>query len=133
MRYFSSLSLTRRTDHERLGRICHSDHQTEIVLVAEHRDQQTGEAHILGVGRLNKLQKQPMTEIAVLVSDEHQRKGLGTELLQRLIEIAKNMGASRIMAEILRDNIAIQTIVRRLGFRLRLLRDPGYVQAILEL
>ncbi|PYX10887.1 MAG: hypothetical protein DMG88_00800 [Acidobacteria bacterium] len=133
MRYFSSLSLTRRTDHERLTRICHSDYQTEIVLVAEHQDEQTAETHILGVGRLNKLQRQGMGEIAVLVSDEHEHKGLGTELLRRLIGVAKDMGVSRIVAEMLRDNVTVQTIFKRLGFRLSLLRDPGHVQAILEL
>jgi hypothetical protein len=37
------------------------------------------------------------------------------------------------MAEMLRDNLAIQTIFRRLGFRLRLLGDPSSVQAVLEL
>src|SRR5262249_46005019 len=118
---------------ERLTRICHSDDENEMVLIAELKDQQTPETHILGVARLNRLQTEAEAEIAVLVSDEHQRKGLGTELLRRLVEIARDMGVSRILAEMLRDNVAIQTIFRRLGFRLRLLRDPGYVQAILEL
>jgi RimJ/RimL family protein N-acetyltransferase len=59
--------------------------------------------------------------------------GLGTELLHRAIKIAKDEKLSRIMAEMLRDNLAIQTIFRRLGFRLRLLGDPSSVQAVLEL
>jgi acetyltransferase len=133
MRYFNSISLTTRTTHERLMRICHSDDQNEMVLIADLKDQHTRETHILGVARLNKLHAEGGAEIAVLVADQHQRKGLGTELLRRLVKIARDMGVNRLLAEMLRDNVAIQTIFRGLGFRLRLLRDPGYVQAILEL
>jgi acetyltransferase len=133
MRYFTSLSLARRTAHERLVRICYTDRGREIVLVAEHEGSETGERDILGVGRLNKLKTEGEAEIAVLVSDEHQHKGLGTELLQRLIGVARDLGVSRIVAEMLRDNIAIQSIFRMLGFRLRLLCDPASVQAFLDL
>src|SRR5947207_12103961 len=67
LRYFSSLSLARRTAHDRLVRICFSDYEREMVLVAEHRDPETGELHILGVGRLNKLQSDKAAELALLV------------------------------------------------------------------
>jgi acetyltransferase len=133
MRYFTSLSLARRTAHERLARICYTDFDREIVLVAERAGPEGGERHILGIGRLNKLTTEGEAEIAVLVSDEHQHKGLGTELLRRLIGVARDLGVSRIVAEMLRDNLAIQTIFRMLGFRLRFRRDPSSVQAFLDL
>jgi acetyltransferase len=133
LRYFCSLSLAQRTAHERLVRICFSDYEREIVLVAEHRHPQTGELRILGVGRLNKLQADKEAEVAVMVSDQCQHRGLGTELLSRLIKIAKDENLSRIMAEVLRDNLAIQTIFKRLRFHLRLLGDPTSVQAVLDL
>ena len=53
LRYFSSLSLSRRTAHERLFRICKCNYENEMVLVAEYKDPHSGEYHILGVGRLN--------------------------------------------------------------------------------
>lgn len=133
LRYFSSLSLAARTAHERLVRICFSDYEREMVLVAEYRDPQTGEPHILGVGRLNKLQADKAAELAVLISDQYQHRGLGSELLRRLIQIARDEKLSRIVAEMLRDNLAIQTTLRRLGFRFRLLGDPTSVQAVLDL
>jgi acetyltransferase len=133
MRYFCSLSLARRTAHERLVRICFTDYKREIVLVADCKDPKTGERQILGVGRLNKLQGDQEAEIAVLVSDEYQHKGLGTELVRRLIGIAREGGVHRLVAEMLRDNLAIQGVLGRLGFRLRLVNDPGSVQAILDL
>jgi len=133
LRYFSSLGLARRTAHERLVRICFSDYEREMVLVAEYRDPHTGELHILGVGRLNKLQADKAAELAVLISDHYQHRGLGTELLRRLIQVARDEKLSRIVAEMLRDNLAIQTTLRRLGFRFRLLGDPTSVQAVLDL
>jgi acetyltransferase len=133
LRYFTSLSLARRTAHERLVRICFSDYEREMVLVAEYRDPQTGELHILGVGRLNKLQADKTAELAVLISDQYQHRGLGTELVRRLIQVARDEKLSRIVAEMLRDNLTIQTTLRRLGFRFRLLGDPTSVQAVLDL
>jgi acetyltransferase len=105
-RYFTSLSLARRTAHERLVRICFSDYEREMVLVAEYRDPQTGELHILGVGRLNKLQADKTAELAVLISDQYQHRCLGTELLRRLIQVARDEKLSRIVAEMLRDKFS---------------------------
>jgi acetyltransferase len=134
MRYFTPLSLARRTAHERLVRICDTEFEREIVLVAQREGPEAGERRdILGVARLNKLKTEGEAEIAVLVADEHQHKGLGTELLRRLIGAARDLGVSRIIAEMLRDNLAIQTIFKRLGFQLRLRHDPGSVRAVLEL
>ena len=133
LRYFGSLSLARRTAHERLVRICFSDYECEMVLVAEYKDPQTGELHILAVGRLNKLQADKEAEVAVMVSDQYQHRGLGTELLRRLIHIARDQNLCRLVAEVLRDNLVIQTIFRRLGFRLHLMGDPASVQAVLDL
>src|SRR5215813_10660521 len=72
MRYFCSMSFAARAAHERLVRICQGDYEREMVLVVEHTDSQTGERHILGVGRLNKLQADREAEVAVLVSDQYQ-------------------------------------------------------------
>jgi len=133
LRYFSSLSLSRRTAHERLFRICTCDYENEMVLVAEHTDSQTGDLHILGVGRLNKVPETNEAELAGLVADQYQRRGLGTELLRRLIKVAQDEQISRLRAEMLRDNFVIQIIFKRLGFRLRLRSDPVSVQAVLDL
>jgi acetyltransferase len=133
LRYFSSMSLVRRTGHERLLRICHGDYDREIVLVAECHDPQTRQQHILGVGRLNKLLREGDAEIAVLISDEYQRRGLGTDLLRRLVQVARDEKLNRIVAEMLRDNLSIQITFKKLGFRLRLLRDLSSVQAVLDL
>src|SRR5438445_10654068 len=80
LRYFSSLSLARRTAHERLVRICFSDYEREMVLVAKYRDRQTIELHIVGVARLNKRQADKAAELAALIADQYQYRCLGSKL-----------------------------------------------------
>ena len=132
LRYFCSLSLAARTAHERLVRICFANPERETVLVATHADPQTGD-EILAVGRLNKLLPKNEAELAVLVTDEYQGRGLGTELLRRLVRVAREQKLDRIVAEMLRDNTVMQGVLKKLGFRLRLFDDPRSVRAVLEL
>ncbi len=133
MRYFSSLSLSRRVEHERLLRICFAGCDREMVLVAEYTDPGSGERRILAVGRMNKLHSGNEAEVAVLVSDEHQKLGLGHELLRRVVQIARDEKLSQVSAEMLNDNVAMQIIMKRLGFRVRAALDLTSVRAFLEL
>jgi acetyltransferase len=132
-RYFCSLSLRSRVAHERLARICFVDHEHEFVLVAEHQDQQSGKRRILAVARLNKLENGQEAEIAILVSDEHQKQSLGRELLRRLIQIARDEGLTRVYGELIRDNFAMQRLLKEFGFQCHLLKDPGFIRASLDL
>jgi len=49
-----------------------------------------------------------------------------------LIQIARDHRISRIEAEMLRDNTAFQRVLKKMGFRLRLI-DPRSVRAVLSL
>jgi acetyltransferase len=133
MRYFASLSLRSRVAHERLVRVCRVDGDREMALVVDRQDQATGQHEILGVGRLIRLNAQNQAEVAILISDQYQKQGLGTELLRRVVQIARGQKLSRVCGELLRDNLAMQTIVKKLGFRLGLMRDSPSIPAVLEL
>ena len=133
LRYFCSLSLSRRVAHERLLRICFGDYDREMALVAELTDPGTGEHRIMGVGRLSKLRSGNEAEVAVLVSDQYQKLGLGYELLRRIVEIARDEKLSQVSAEMLPDNLAMQVIMKRLGFRVRASDDLTSLRAFLEL
>jgi acetyltransferase len=133
LRYFSSLSLRRRISHERLERICFGDYDREMVMVAELSDPATKDRMIVGVGRMNRLLDQNQAEVAVLISDQYQNKGLGHKLLRRVLEIAREEKVTQVSAEIMPDNIAMQMIVKRLGFRVRTSSDMSSVRAYLDL
>lgn len=133
LRYFHVLPLEQRIAHERLTRICFIDYDRELALVAEHRDPASGQPEVVAVGRLTKLRSTPAAEFALLVTDRFQRRGLGTELLRRLLEVARLEGLQRITAKILPENIAMQRICERLGFRLFRQPDDPLVTAELTL
>lgn len=116
-RYFSSLKLTERIAHERLTRICFNDYDREIALVAERKGSSPDDHEILGVGRLSKARGRNEGEFALLVSDRWQRQGLGTELLKRLVAIARAEKLSRVSAVILAYNHSMQHVAEKAGFR----------------
>jgi acetyltransferase len=133
LRYFASMSLRRRVDHDRLVRICFGGYDREMVLVGEGKDPATGNHRILGVGRLNKARKNSDGEVAVLVADQYQNQGLGTELLRRNIQIAREEKLTRLYAEILRDNLAMEKIFQRLGFKFHMHGGSESTTATLEI
>jgi acetyltransferase len=133
LRYFGSLSLSRRVEHERLSRICFCDYDREMALVAERTDPATGERKIIAVGRMNKLDSGNEAEVAVLVSDRYQKLGLGHELLRRVIDVARDEKLSRVSGETLTDNVAMQVLMKRLGFGVRASDDFSSVRAFLDL
>jgi acetyltransferase len=132
LRYFGSLSLSSRIEHERLVRICHDSYDRGFALVADHANPATGQHEILGVGRFCAISREE-AEAAVLVSDRWQRRGLGTELLSTVARVAREEKFQRLSGEILRDNLATQAMFKKLGFRLRAMDDPSTVAATLEL
>ncbi|MBS1851052.1 MAG: bifunctional acetate--CoA ligase family protein/GNAT family N-acetyltransferase [Acidobacteria bacterium] len=133
LRYFASLSLSSRIAHERLLRICFGDYEREIVLVAELHTPQTGARRILGVGRLNKVQSRSTAEVAILVADEFQARGLGFQLLSRVVQVAREEKLTRVRSEMLHDNLAMQILSKRVGFELRSHGSSESIEAVMDL
>ena len=122
-RYFHLLSLDQRVSHDRLVRVCFGDYNREIALVAEYRNPVTREPEILAVGRLSKAHLANEAELAFLITDENQGRGLGTELARRLIEIARIEKLDRVTVEILGGNRQMIEVCRPLGFDLQDVED----------
>jgi acetyltransferase len=131
-RYFHLLHLSQRTAHERLTRVCFIDYDRGMALVAE-RENAKGVHELLGIGRLTRVHGANEAEMAVLVSDDFQARGLGTELLRRLIEIGRAEKFERITADILAENRGMQRICERLGFQLKYDVEDAMVKAELRL
>jgi acetyltransferase len=128
LRYFHPLKLGQRVAHERLIRVTFNDYDREIALIAERREGREG-PEILGVGRLSKTHGAHEAEFAILISDAWQGRGLGTELLKRLLQIARDEGLDRVTASILPDNLEMQRVCEKLGFRLERMMDEALVKA----
>jgi acetyltransferase len=125
LRYFHLMNLAERVSHQRLIRICFNDYNREIALVAVR------DSEILAVGRLSKAHAANEAELAVLIADEVQGHGLGTELWRRLVEIARAEKLDRVTAEILPENRQMIEICRLLGFHLE--AEVDVIHAVLDL
>jgi len=121
LRYFQVQRLESRAAHERLIRKCFLDYDREMAIVAERINQDTGDQELLGVGRLVRQPDEQEAELAVVVADRWQRAGLGTELVKRLVQIARTEGIQRIHAEILSENAPMIALAKR--FQFQLVRD----------
>jgi len=119
MRYLGFLKLEQRIAHDRLTRICFIDYDREMVLVAELPGASSGAREIVGVGRLSKLHGGNDAEFAVLIRDDFQKLGLGSELLGRLLEVARDEKLDRVFAVMAAENNAMRKMAARSGFRLQ--------------
>ncbi len=133
LRYFFTFSLTSRTDPQRLIQICSSDYDRQMALVAEYEEASSGAQEIVGIGRLSKLEEGSEAEAALLIADRFQQRGLGSELLRRLIQFGRDEKLKRIVAEMLGENLAMQALVSKLGFHFVPSGDPTLIRAVLEL
>jgi acetyltransferase len=126
-RYFHPLRLEQRVDHERLSRVCFNDYDRELALIVERSDPERGGREIIAVGRLSRLPLSNEAEFAIVITDRYQRRGLGSELLRRLVEIGRAEGVGRVIGVILTDNYAMQRVCKRLGFRLHRTLDNATI------
>jgi acetyltransferase len=133
MRYLHPMLLSERVAHERLARICHGDYDREITLVVEDVYPDSGKKRILGAGRLSKMHVMDEARFSVLLTDDAQGLGLGTELLRRLIRITREEGLKRLESTMTEDNKMMQHICKQLGFEIKPSKDEGMVVAQLEL
>jgi acetyltransferase len=133
LRFFHMEKLDSRVAHDRLQRKCFIDYDQEMAIVADRLIAETGEHEILAVGRLYKSRTARDAEVAVTVSDAYQGHGLGTELLRRLIQVARDEKLSEIVANILLENSAMRALARKFNFLIRPSEDSDMVVAVLAL
>jgi acetyltransferase len=117
LRYLQPLDLSARTAHERLTRICFIDYNREMALVVERRNER-GEHQIIAVSRMSKLHGVQEADLAALVRDGFQRKGLGRELFRQMLKIARDEKLGKVLINMSEENIEMIAICRRLGFNL---------------
>ena len=115
-RYFQPMNLRQRTAHERLTHICFIDYDRQMALVAETKSG-SGEAEIVGVSRMSKQHGTNSAYTAVIIRDDFQHKGLGTELFRRALEVARDEGLKQVHCNMLAEDQEMHHICKKLGFR----------------
>ncbi len=129
-RYAQVFPLSQRTVHERLSRMCFVDYDRQIPLVAI--EEESSPLRLAAVARLIKLHGRDDAEFALVVSDDYQHISLGSELMARLVDIAKEEHLKRLIGQINADNVPMLSICRRLGFRIEETSEGAIRMAVLE-
>ncbi|MEU8898096.1 GNAT family N-acetyltransferase [Nocardia sp. NPDC048505] len=116
LRYFGPYP---RISPKDLYRTTHVDYHDRVGLVVE-----LGEA-IIGVGRYELLDRAGgrAAEVAFVVADEHQGRGLGSILLEHLAGAAAENKIETFVAEVLAENSAMVTVFRDAGYQVERSRD----------
>jgi GNAT superfamily N-acetyltransferase/acyl CoA:acetate/3-ketoacid CoA transferase beta subunit len=106
--YYRFMSRMKRIPRKEIQNYVYIDHRTDIAIVGY-----IPEAHgeeIMAIGRYYLDQTTNFAEVAFVVHDKWQNRGIGTFLLNHLITIAKRNGISGFTAEVLRDNKPMQRV-----------------------
>ncbi|BAD58625.1 GNAT family N-acetyltransferase [Nocardia farcinica] len=116
LRYFGPYP---RISPKDLYRTTHVDYQDRVGLVVE-----LGDA-IIAVGRYELLDRTGprAAEVAFVVADEHQGRGLGSILLEHLAGAAAENKIQTFVAEVLAENTAMVTVFRDAGYQVERSRD----------
>ena len=115
-RYKRFLSPIDELTERQLDYLTEVDHHDHEALVAIDDDGAEGERLGLGVARYVRLEPDgPRAEVAVAVIDDWQGRGLGSALLGRLSERAREDGVEVFTAAVLTENQAVAELLGRLG------------------
>jgi GNAT superfamily N-acetyltransferase len=116
--------------HSKLQHLVNPDYDEEMAITGVI--QKEGRNYIISVGRYYLDQSTNMAEIAFIVRDNYQQKGIGTFLLQYLIEIAKKRGIKGFKAEILTENMVMLHVIHKCGYPVQSkLEDDSYSISII--
>jgi acetyltransferase len=118
------------TPHETRVRYCNIDYDREIAIVPELTE--NGRKKILGVTRVSIEPDGKKGEIAFIVADPWQTLGLGTKMVDYVLEICKDMKLETVYAMMLSDNYRAISLMKKMGFTTEY-SDDGTVKAILNL
>ena len=117
--------------HDMLVRFCNIDYDREMAIIAEYTDS-SGRKRNVGVGRLIMDPTRKRGEFAVVVADDFQGKGLGTKLIDVLIEIAEEKGLELIYGVVMPENTRMIELCKKLGFEIRYTPEEVIVEMNLE-
>lgn len=126
-RFFEIL---RDTPHEVVVRYCNIDYDREIAIVAETVN--SPQRKILGVARISIESDGKTGEVAFIVRDQFQGLGLGTKLVDYVLDVGKDMGLEEIYAIVLQENVRAVDLLKKMGFSFKYV-DNETVRATLSL
>src|SRR3954465_3877434 len=120
-KYFRFFSPMPRLSERDIDRFTHVDHQDRVAFGL------TLQGRITAVGRYDVV-KPGEAEVAFLVEDQHQGRGIGQLLLEHLAQAGRERGVERFIAEVLPDNSRMIQTFRDAGYHVASEYEEGVLQ-----
>jgi acyl-CoA hydrolase/GNAT superfamily N-acetyltransferase len=111
--YYRFMTYMKRIPQKQIQNFVYVDHRNEVAIVGT-----LPEAHgedIIAIGRYYLDPRTNRAEVAFVVRDEWQNRGIGSFVLRHLITIARRNGIAGFTAEVLRENKAMQHVFNKSG------------------
>ena len=121
-----------KPNEERLRKTVDPDPEQAHGLIVTTQD--AGREIAVGAGQIFIVPPGDRAEFALVMADDWQRCGIGSRLLQALVDEARQRGLRELYGEVLAGNAAMLGLARRIGFTVAAHPDdPGVRLATLEL
>lgn len=111
-RFFETI---KEMSHDTLTRYCNLDYDREIAVVAELQN----DGRIIGVVRLILDAGGKNGEFAIMVGDSWHGLGLGSKLMDHIVDIAKDLKLETIYSYVTRANIKMINMCGKKGFEIK--------------
>lgn len=121
--YLRFFSMRKDMPRQRLQEFMVIDYSRKMVILAilQDKDKET----IVGLGQYEVNRDMHTAEVAIVVRDEYQGKGVGKEILSYLTYLARRQGLLAFTAEVLVENKPMITLFEKMGFDIEKRREEG--------
>lgn len=126
--YYRFFSPRPRLTEREIAHFTTVDHDRRAALIATIAEE------MVAVVRYDRLNDRPETaEVAFLVEDAHQGRGLGPVLLEHIAAAARERGVRRFVASVLPENRRMTRVFRQAGYRAEQRFEEGVIELVLDL
>jgi len=106
------------------------DYRRRLALVIQ-RDSADGADDVIGLGSFGAVDDSS-AEVALVVRDDWQRRGVGTALATRVLQAAEDRGFHRFIGHVLLGNIGIRKLLKKVAVVLSWTMSDGVTELTFE-
>lgn len=130
--YFRFFGLVREFEHSQMARFTQIDYDREMAFIAQVGTE-TETPETVGVVRAVSDPDNQAAEFGIVVQSDYQGQGLGSALLEKMIDYCRGRGLQAMVGQVLADNKAMLDLAEHLGFKRAQAPEPGVIEVRLPL
>lgn len=121
--YYRFFNILKALPHEKIQPFVNIDYREEMALVALLGE--PGDEEIVSIGRFKIDPSDNFAEVAFVVRDDWQNRGIGTHLMNKLFEIAREKGVDGLKADVLAGNKKMLHVFHKCGYLVHSTLEAG--------